>query len=476
MFVLGIDIGTTNIKAGIYDSLGHEIVHASVFNGKIYQHFHGYFELDMENIWELTKSLICKLVRDFEYPQDIISIGVCGHGNGLYLLDEYCQPVHNGISSLDSRAQFMVERTSNPAEALLDKVYWHTPLAYIKWLKKYDLATYKKARWLLYSKDWINYKLTGVLATDTTNTASSGITRSNKKTIDEALFKTFDLIECYKMVPQILDPMDVLGSVSDELCLEMGLKKGTPVICGAHDVAACSLGAGGVYHGHLTSIIGTWSINYLVLNNNHGNLFAHILPDMSAIYFGDVNSGNCLDWYIELFCEKEKQTAIRQNRSVYEIIDEAVEYEPPTDIIFSPHLYPSVDSSSSSSGFIGIHNWHTKPQIIKSIYEGLAFSYYIQIKKIAKHADIPSIHLVGGGSGSKIWPQIFADITNKPVKVLSHGCTSCKGVALASLLGIKPKTSLKAFTSDIYDARTYYTNQTNHRFYLDKFSNLIEQE
>ena len=108
-FFLGIDCGSTMVKAALFDRSGKEIAVHSAKNKLLHPHS-GWTETDMEAVWNNTVTVIREVVRSSGVdPKQIACIACCGHGNGLYLVDENGKPTRNGISSSDGRARKYIE-------------------------------------------------------------------------------------------------------------------------------------------------------------------------------------------------------------------------------------------------------------------------------------------------------------------------------------------------------------------------------
>lgn len=116
-------------------------------------------------------------------------------------------------------------------------------------------------RWLLYCKDWLRLQLTGEVCTDVTDASASFMamaTRAYEPRLLELLGLGDDLMD---RLPPVLSSTNVVGAVSRQAAAATGLPAGTPVVVGCHDVHASAVGMGGIEHGRLSLIAGTFGIN-----------------------------------------------------------------------------------------------------------------------------------------------------------------------------------------------------------------------
>jgi hypothetical protein len=142
-------------------------------------------EQDMDRLWENCCGVVKQALDQAGIDAgEIAAIGVSGHGDGIYMVDERGRPVRAGVLSLDSRAHEVAERwqESGVADRALEltgqKPFASMAATLLTWFREHEPESFERTGWILYVKDWIRYKLTGEFATDTTE-ASSGFTDVN---------------------------------------------------------------------------------------------------------------------------------------------------------------------------------------------------------------------------------------------------------------------------------------------------------
>ena len=272
-YLLGIDRGTTNIKAVLFDLDGKEIKKSIYPCEDITHPFAGWSEQNMDMIWEVAKKSINNLWSEKIKSSDVIAIGFSGQGSGIFTIDKSGNPVRNGIVSTDIRAKKLVDSLNNPE--VIKEVYKisrgtffeASPITLLRWLKENEPENYKRIDKILFSKDWVKFKLTGEACTEPTDASGGVLMDVENNNYSKRLFEIAGISESWEKLPDLLPSYKICGKVSKRAAEETGLIQGIPVVNGAHDICAVSFAAGGVEEGHLTTALGTWGLNMAVLDN-----------------------------------------------------------------------------------------------------------------------------------------------------------------------------------------------------------------
>jgi L-xylulokinase len=180
-YLLGIDNGATVSKVVLFDLHGQAIQIASEQTAADYPQ-PGWVERSTELLWQSTAAAIrAAISADGIRPAQIIAIGTCGHGNGLYLLDRQGAPARPGILSMDTRATALVADWQ--AHGVLDAIgprilqtsYAGQPPALLRWVKQHEPGVYARIGAALPAKDYIKYRLSGALTTDLSDISATGL-------------------------------------------------------------------------------------------------------------------------------------------------------------------------------------------------------------------------------------------------------------------------------------------------------------
>ncbi|MDQ3507774.1 MAG: carbohydrate kinase [Actinomycetota bacterium] len=472
-YLLGIDSGNTSTKAVVFDEEGYERGVGSVNNEQINPHPR-WVEQDMEKAWENCRTAVRRAILAAKIDgKDISAVGMSGHGDGVYLVDEHGDPVWNGIHSMDSRAHKLLARwnESGVGDKALDfngqRPFAALPPSLLAWFKENQPEVLDRTRWVLYVKDWLRFKLTGKFATDPSE-ASSGFTDVRTQNYSDDAFDIYDLEEIKGKLPPIAGCTDVVGGVTEAAARLTGLKAGTLVVCGAHDVDCASVGVGCVEVGDLTMIAGTWSINEVVNDEptfNEGAACRNFVkPGLWLNMSASPTSATNLEWFVQRMCPLEAKYSKDMGVSPFAFVNEEVKGVMNDDsrVFYHPFLYSSPHGDDATGGFFGLRGWHTRGHLLRALFEGVAFNHKTHVDILRGAFDVKRVRLTGGGSTSRTWSQIFADTLGETVEVTGTGETGALGAALCAGVGTGVYDSLEDATGSVVRAfRTHAPDPRN---------------
>lgn len=445
--LLGIDNGLTVTKAVIFDETGRVLATA---RRRVAQSMPEprHVERDMDDLWTQTAAAIAEAVAACGRPaSDIAAIAATAHGDGLYLLDQSARPLGPGILSLDSRAGALAESwaTDGTADLALSRTgqmpHASAPSAILGWIRDNDPDRFARIGHVLACKDWLTYCLTGRIGTDLTE-ASTSFTDVGTQGFAPDILPIFGLSSLEQALPQIALPDQIVGQVTEAAARLTGLRAGTPVVAGLHDVTASALGAGGYGRGTVAIVAGTYSINETVtteprvdqrwfcrngLRRGEWNAMS-ISPASAANY----------DWFLDTLCGSDRAVAEAQGGSFHSQIISEIEaaMARPSSAIFHPFLFGSPHGANASAGFLGLHGWHDRGQMLRAVIEGIAFNHRHHVDALRGGFAPQTARLTGGISRSPVFAQLFADVLNMPVSVSDTDEAAAWGAALCAGSGI----------------------------------------
>lgn len=446
-YILCIDRGTTNIKVSAFDLSCRELCTVSQSCAAIENPRPGWYEQDMDLIWERTVLAVRSLMKKGFNPAGMEAISIAGQGSGLYLLDSEGRPVRKGILSLDKRSielcnelkaslnlSASMNRTGGPLAP-------YSIMALLCWLKLHEPESYSCISGLCFSKDWIRYKLTGRLNTDITESNAAGINLTTHE-YDLDYYHVLGLDEMISCLPPIIRPWDVAGFVNREAAAALGICEGVPVMAGAHDIAACSLGTGGNTAGHLTLTMGTLSILLAVTDSpdrKSKDLLSNcgIPPKTWLSIYSLGGMGANLSWYYELLFSAEKAAAAKSGENVFEQVERVLCSRKMLPILCHPFAFGGPDSNNKALG--GLYNLSSKfdrYDVLMAVYQGMACACRDAIDRMRSRDGFNEIWLDGGGAQSRIFGQLLADMSDCPVYISSVKESVCRGAAMCALMGL----------------------------------------
>ena len=445
--LLGIDSGQTLGKVGLYDADGREVAAAAAPNDISTPHPR-WIERDMEQVWQQLAAAIRDVLAQAGPDAVISGIGICGHGDGAYLVDDALLPVRPAILATDTRAWEYSARTATGELAkrsmeLTGQVpFAASSAALLGWLRDAEPAAYQRVRWAMYCKDWIRLRLTGQVATDPTDGSACFVDLLNRKWSTEAL-ELFGLADREPTLPPMYPSTAVVGTVSSIAAALTGLAAGIPVVTGAHDVDAAALGIGAVSNGAASLVLGTFSINQVVadrpVTDPRWQARAFLEPNswlhMSTSPAGAIN----LDWAIRRLGPYTPSGAPDPAAAIAEAITSSAVDAP----LFLPFLFGSPHGNSIQASWIGLRGWHARAEMLHAVLEGVAFNHRTHLRALQEAFPIEHpVRVCGGGARSAHWTQILADVLDLPVEITDAVEAGTRGAALLAGIGTGVYTDL----------------------------------
>ncbi|MFQ3567527.1 MAG: FGGY-family carbohydrate kinase [Aggregatilineales bacterium] len=450
-YLLGMDIGTSVVKVGLFDANGREWAVASRRMATLTPKL-GWSEAEMNNVWEAVAIAIRELLATAEATGDqIAAIGLTGNMIGAWLIDADGQPVRTAILWNDGRTTDMIKQLSEERPAFMSTIFQSSAsvmqqgctLPLVRWLAENDPQALERARAVLCCKDWIRFRLTGALHTDPTE-ASVLPGDIHRRDYSPAMFAWLGIEDHRHLFPPVHPSEGVAGVVSAEAAAQTGLRPGTPVVTGAGDVPASALGAGAVDPGIACTILGTTCLNCLVVERpmltppDIGLTFC--LPRAGWLrVMANIAGTTNLDWFIENFYAAERAQAATGG-VLFARLEADLTASPPgaSGVIYHPYLSQAgviapFFEPGARAQFFGLSNEHRRADLLRAIYEGTALA--IRDCYAAMGVPLNEIRISGGGAKSPVWTQMIADCTGARVVVPEGREFGARGAALLAGIG-----------------------------------------
>lgn len=419
--ILAHDLGTSGNKASLFTAEGKLLDSAVVSYLPRYPH-KGWAEEDPMEWW----NAVCEATRIVlnRHPEAAIeAVSVSGQMMGCLPIDKNGEPIGNSLIWSDARAEKECDRligrltrerynriTGQPPSASY-------PLPKILWQKEHTPEIYEKAYKYIQAKDFINYKLTGRIATDPTDAAYTIAYDIMKQDWSD------EILECAgipkSLFPEVVACETILGGVTEEASRLTGIPVGTPVTEGAGDGSAAHLGAACTNPGDSYLCLGssTWLVTEtekLILDEEcRMQSEPHVIPDR-YVYLGTMQTGGMA----HSWARKHLSTP---SLSYSEIERMVAESKPGAGgMLFLPYLMgersPWYDLKASGA-FLGIRQESSHGDFYRAVMEGVAFNLNLLLRIIENDTHVNEIVLIGGGGRSEIWQQILADVFGKTILI-----------------------------------------------------------
>lgn len=455
-YFLTIDNGGTNTKVVIFDQAGMQVA-AQAFPTRGLEPHAGFHEIDLAQLYQDLGTNTKKALAEAGLTGDQISgVATVGHGKGLYTLDKNLKPLRNGILSADSRATELAEEFEGRVSEIFPISHQHVmpsqaPVI-LRWLKDNDPSWYQEIGAVLSNKDFIGYLLTNEVKQELGDASGNNFLNLPEKRYDQRLFDFFGIEEVFDCMPTLMRATEQRGIITPAAATVTGLAAGTPVFGGMFDIDACSIATGVLDDSMFSIIAGTWNMNIFpseTMASEETGLMNSIFPTGKwLVEASSPTSAGNLAIMLKMLMTSEIDNAKADGHSIYDDLEVFLQTTDArfSKVLFFPFLYGSNADPDAEGTFIGIRSNTTKSELIRAVYEGIAFAHRYHVDKLlAVRGQKPTVvRMSGGGTNSKQWVQIFANILGIPVELVSATELGGLGGAMASVVGLGVYPDLNA--------------------------------
>ena len=434
-YLLGIDFGGGASKATLIGESGRILAENTV-EYPTYHPFAAACEQSPEDwiaaLCENTKAI---LQKSGVQNEDILAVCMDSATHSFLLCDEQFQPLGNAVHWTDTRSRVQADALYQKyGEEIFAKTF-HKPdtiwtLPGLLWFSENAPDIFGKAKHIFFEKDYIRYFLTGHFATDCIEAQGSMLFDCNKMEWDPVLCELAGITA--DMLPPILKPTDVAGSVTAAAANATGLVAGTPVICGTTDTVMEVFASGAVERGDVTVKLATAGRICVITDqpypDRHLVNYSHIVD---GLWYPGTATKSCAAsyrWYRDTFGGEYRQ--LDQSAANIPIGCEGLMFHPYLNGELTPYADPALCGS-----FTGIRATHTKAYFTRAVLEGVAYSLmdskqYLDSLQIPYHTVATAI---GGGTKGKLWRQMLSDALGLTLKTTESSDSSLGSAMLAGI-------------------------------------------
>jgi xylulokinase len=484
--LLGIDVGTTGIKAlAVMPDGGIAAESFSAYDISSPQP--KWAEQNPDDWWDAFCLATRELLSGAIKPDEVAAIGLSGQMHTSVFLDENRKVIRPALLWCDVRTTSQCEQISERVgfELLRDEASNPALEGFtapkVLWLRDNEPQNYEMLRHLLIAKDYIRYKLTGELATDVSDAAGTILFDVGKRVWSEKILSALEIDPA--IMPPVVGSHEISGRITREAAEATGLAEDTPVVGGGADNACAAVGTGIVEEGTVQSSIGSSGVVLAALAEHRVDekmrlhCMNHAAPDRWYLMGVMLTAGLSLKWFTENLCGAEIAQAQSKGIDVYDLLSEMASTVPAgaEGLIFLPYLSgertPHADSNARGV-FVGLSLRHTKAHMVRAVMEGVAFGLRDSLELVSElGVDVNKIVLVGGGAKSPLWRQIQADIFKQQVCTLSVTDAAPFGAALLAGVGVGAyKSCADAVKATVKQSTETAPIKTNLDLYEDCYS------
>jgi xylulokinase len=483
MSLLGIDVGTTGCKSGLFSQDGRLLAFA-------YEEYDfsrpepGWAQLDSVAVWEQVKRTILAVAANAS-TDPIQALSVSSFGEAMVPVTQDRQILGPCLLNFDVRGEEYLPGLSRTIEN--ERLYRingntlgnHYGLTKLKWIQQHQPELYEHAWKFLLWGSFIPFMLGAEPTVDyslANRTLLFDIDRCNWS--DELLKLTG--LDCTKL-PDVFPAGTVIGQVSGQMAHELGLPANVTIVAGGHDQCLNAVGCGVIQPGRAMYGMGTYlcavpvfterrepaAMMRLGLNTEH-----HAAPGQNVSFIYN-QGGSIVKWFRDTFAAIERREAQQSGRDIYaDLIAEMP--EEPSSILALPHWSttgPPHFISNSSGVLVGLRFETTRGDILKGLIEGITFYLRECIETLPQVGiEISDYCAVGGGSKSDVWLQMTADILGRPFVRSTISESGILGAAIIAGAGCGVFPSVEAGVEVMVKLdRTFEPDQRMHKLYAGRF-------
>lgn len=422
---LGIDIGTSGVKAVLVDA-AQTVVGSATAGLAVSRPRAGWSEQDPADWWSATQAALDELARD--YPRQISAvsgIGLSGQMHGATLLDGEDRVLRPAIlwndgrsaaecAELDARADF------RGIGGNLVMPGFTAPK--LEWVRKHEAGIFARTAKVLLPKDYIRLMLTGAHVSDMSDAAGTLWLDVKARKWSEALLEACGLK--LAQMPELVEGTDTSADLKAELASRWGMAKRPVVAGGAGDNAASACGIGAVAPGGAFLSIGTSGVLFVSTDRYRPNTksavhaFCHAIPDTWHQMGVILSATDSLNWLARM-------TGLDAASLVDEAEAAAKDGAGPSPITFLPYLSgertPHNDAAARGA-FAGLAQAQERADLTRAVLDGVAFAFRDCLDALlAAGTDVSRMTAVGGGARSRLWLSIMASVLERPVDLPDNG-------------------------------------------------------
>ena len=452
---LGLDIGTTSLKAAVFDEAGNRLGLKRVDYTLDTDAECGYIEFNPENYITMCKTVIDELAAECG---EITALSIDTQGETLILTDESGAPVAPAIVWLDNRAtdeaaaiteRFGVKRVYEVTGQPEITAGW--PASKVLWVKNKRPEVFAKTKKIFMLEDWVLYRLTGNFVTEPTIQSSTIYYDIHNMCWWDEMLEFIGIDE--SALPRVARSAEVVGEY-----------KGIKVVAGTLDQIAGTIGVGVVDESLISEMTGTIMAICVMKSEapefDPGSIVPchlHAIPGKFCMILWSATAGMALKWFREQFAS---DISFRE-------LDELAEKVPAgcDGMSMLPYFCGSTIPNynpEATATFSGITLSHTKGHFARSMMEAVAFMLRLDLEYAKVPAD-SSIRITGGGASSPLWAGIKADVTGMKLDTVSEAETACLGTAILAMVGDGAYASIEdAARATVKTKKSYLPTGTDY--------------
>lgn len=473
-FIIGLDLGTTSVKAVVFNVNGKVITETEKMITSHYPQ-QGWVEQNPVEIEQYAVQAIRDAIDEAKIEKhELLTIGISAAMHSLICMDENGEPLSQALIWSDGRSSEQAEKLK---ETNGFDVYARTglpnhpmsPLSKLLWMKEVEYEPYLKANYFLSIKEYILQKWFGLCVIDYSMAAATGLFNAKTFQWDDEILELAGVKK--EQLSKIVPPTEVLTGINKDVAENMGISNDMPIVIGAADGQLANLGIGAILPGEVAITAGTsGAIRQFTKGfriSDKQETFSYAFTEDYSIIGGPTNNGGiALQWLKEL---------LNYQGSFYEFTAEAEQVAPGADgLIFLPYINGErapLWNQHAKGNFFGMSITHKKEHFVRAVLEGITFNLYQIGQALEELAGEPEKIFVNGGlSRSSLWLQMLADVFGKEVYVSESHHSAAWAAAWTGLVALGKADSFAEIKKNVLMGEAVKPNMENHKIYSKIFN------
>ena len=483
--VIGLDAGTTSVKAVVFDKNGRKIASAREAL-PLDSPAPGLFEQDPENWWEAS----CKALRKLSgiiKPENIGALSISNQRETFVPLDKNGDAVRSAILWLDERCRSVVDDFAQQTgrdeiHKITGKPVDYAPVVYrIYWMKMNEPELFERTAVFCDVHSFLAWKLTGQFGTSTASADPLGLLDMKIGEWSEPVLNKLGISE--SRLPALFSPGTVIGNVTVKASGLTGLGADTKVIAGGGDGQAAGLGVRAMsperaYLNLGTAVVcGIFGEKYITdkafrtMNSCSGSGFYYECSLRAGTF--------AVDWLVKNIMNINP----KDHPDIYLNLEEKARQIKPgcSGLLFLPYICGAMNpywDTGARGAFAGLSSSHNYSDMYRAVLEGIAFELYFELETAENSlgTEVKELGLIGGGSASGLWQQIISDVTGREICIFECSEASALGAAVCAAVGAGIHTSFETAASEMIkisnSVRSDSARNNDYKKHYERFKKL----
>lgn len=443
--LLGVDVGTTNVKAALYDLRGN-VQAASSQRLPVDHPRPGWSQYDPDALFDATAAVMRQVLAQ-RGAAHVAGVAVASMAETAVPVGGSGEALHPAIAWHDERTRPQAEWWHREVGA--EAVYRRTGLPIVPifgihklmWLREHEPGVYDRTRAWLNVADYVAFRLCGVQATDVSLASRLMLLDLAERRWSDDLLSACGVDR--GLLAEVVQSGQRLGEVHAAGAAATGLPAGTPVAAGGHDHVCGGLALGLTEPGDVLDSMGTAESLLTVVEEPRLSAAmarggyqqgAHVVPDRTYCNGGLYTAGACVEWLRSLLVADEPDP--------YGVLERWASASPvgSRGVFFLPHLSlpsPPVVATSARGAFVGLRTSTERGDVARALLEGLAFEAHASLEGLVERMGVTLRHVraIGGGTRNRTLMRIKAALLGRPLEVALHDEATTLGAALLAGVG-----------------------------------------